>query len=136
MIKYLTNSKITTEQFIDLLMRSSLAERRPVEDRECIEAMLENADILVSAWENEKLIGIARSVSDFSYCCYLSDLAVDKAHQKQGIGKELIRQTQSLLGPKCKIILLSAPAAIGYYPKVGFEKHDQCWVKSGQPSLN
>ena len=132
MIKYLTKKEITIEQFVDLLNRSTLGERRPVDDTECIKSMLDHADILITTWDEEKLVGIARSVTDYSYCCYLSDLAVDKEYQKQGIGKKLIEETQSLLGPKCKLILLSAPAAVDYYPKIGFEKHPQCWVKSNE----
>lgn len=135
MIRYKTDFKINTEQFIDLLRRSSLASRRPVDDLKCIQSMLDNADILISAWNGETLVGIARSVSDFSYCCYLSDLAVDETFQKQGIGKELISKTQKLLGPKCKIILLSAPAAVEYYPKIGFEKHNQCWILSREKEV-
>ncbi|MCM8525533.1 MAG: GNAT family N-acetyltransferase [Lentisphaeraceae bacterium] len=129
MIEYHTNKEISLEQFIDLLNKSTLGERRPIDDDECLQLMLDNADILVTAWDKESLVGLARSVTDFPYCCYLSDLAVDESCQKQGIGKELIAQTQKLLGPKCKLILLSAPAAVDYYPKIGFEKHPQCWVK-------
>lgn len=129
MIKYKTKEIITSKQFIDLLNRSTLGERRPVDDVKCIQSMLENADLCITAWDGEKLISIARSVTDFSFCCYLSDLAVDQSYQKQGIGKELIQLTQKELGPKCKLILLSAPAAVDYYPKIGFEKHPQCWVK-------
>ena len=90
--------------------------------------MLENADLLCTAWDNGKLVGVARSVTDFEYCFYLSDLAVDESYQKQGIGRELIRLTQSRLGAKAKLILLSAPAAVEYYPKLGFAVHPSAWV--------
>ena len=128
MIEYKTNESITSKQFIDLLNRSTLGERRPVDDIECIQSMLDHAGLSITAWDKDKLIGVARSVTDFSFCCYLSDLAVDQSYQKQGIGKALIQLTQNELGPKCKLILLSAPAAVDYYPKIGFEKHPQCWV--------
>lgn len=128
MITYKVDKIISLEEFIDVLNRSTLGKRRPVDDIECMSSMLENANILITAWDDEKLVGIARSVTDFSYCCYLSDLAVDKEYQNQGIGKEMILQTQKLLGEKCKLILLSAPAAVNYYPKIGFEKHPECWV--------
>ena len=82
---------ITDLEFIDLLKRSTLAERRPIDDPNCIQAMLEHADLLCTAWDDSKLVGVARSVTDFEYCCYLSDLAVDKEYQRSGIGKELIR---------------------------------------------
>ena len=128
MITYKSKANITAEQFVDLLKKSTLGERRPIDDIKCIQSMLDHADLTITAWDGEKLIGISRSVTDFSFCCYLSDLAVDKNYQKQGIGKELIQLTQKELGPKCKLILLSAPAAVDYYPKIGFNKHPQCWV--------
>ncbi len=128
MINYSASCQLHTEEFIDILQRSTLAERRPVNDPECIAAMLANADLIVTAWEGGHLVGAARSVTDFSYCCYLSDLAVDADFQRQGIGRELIRQTRALLGPKCRLILLSAPNASGYYPQIGLEKHPSAWV--------
>lgn len=127
-IRYRTDAALDAGQFVDVLRRSTLAERRPVDDRACIEAMLANADLTVTAWRGDELVGVARSVTDFAYCCYLSDLAVDRALQGHGIGRELIRRTQAALGPRCKLILLSAPAAMGYYPHVGFEAHGGAWV--------
>ncbi|MEI9866624.1 MAG: GNAT family N-acetyltransferase [Limisphaerales bacterium] len=129
-LQYETSRHISTDEFIDLLKRSTLAERRPVGERSRIEAMLEHANLLCTTWDGEKLVGVARSVTDFEYCCYLSDLAVDEQYQRQGIGKELIRLTQSKLGAKAKIILLSAPKAEAYYPKIGFEPHRSAWVLS------
>ena len=128
MIRYSTTEKVSPEQFIDILHRSTLAERRPVDDRECINNMLEHANLMITAWEGEKLVGVARSVTDFSYCCYLSDLAVDQNVQKGGIGKELMRHTQKALGPKCTLILLSAPKAQEYYPRIGMEQHSSAWI--------
>lgn len=127
-ISYSSERSITSEQFVDVLKRSTLGERRPIDHPECIADMLRFGNLLCTAWDSEKLIGVARSVTDFSYCCYLSDLAVDVAYQKQGVGKELIRCTQRKLGPLCKIILLSAPAAAGYYPKIGLTAHPSAWV--------
>ena len=129
-LKYESSRRISADEFIDLLKRSTLAERRPVDERSRIEAMLKHANLLCTAWDGEKLVGVARSVTDFEYCCYLSDLAVDETYQRQGIGKELIRLTQSKLGTKAKIILLSAPKAEAYYPKIGFEPHQSAWVLS------
>ncbi len=127
-IHYVSARRIKPAEFVDLLRRSTLAERRPVDDVKCIEAMLQHANLLCTAWHGEKLVGVARSVTDFEYCCYLSDLAVDEAYQKQGIGRELIRLTQSRLGKRAKIILLAAPKAEGYYPKIGFEAHRSAWI--------
>jgi GNAT superfamily N-acetyltransferase len=119
---------LSQANFIDLLHRSTLAERRPVDDAEAIAGMLANADLTVTAWDGELLVGVARSVTDFTYCCYLSDLAVDVAYQRQGIGIELIAHTQAQLGPRCNLILLAAPAAADYYGHIGFIHHPRCWI--------
>lgn len=127
-IEYKINPKISSKDFIDILNRSGLAQRRPIEDVKCIEGMLKDADLIIIALHNKKIVGIARSVTDYNYCCYLSDLAVDKDYQKKGIGKKLIEITANQVGKKCKIILLSAPNAITYYPKIGFIKHPSAWI--------
>ncbi|GAB4194262.1 MAG: GNAT family N-acetyltransferase [Wenzhouxiangellaceae bacterium] len=129
-VEYRLNETLTAAAFVDLLRRSGLAARRPVDDVACIEQMLRHANLLISAWQGEKLVGVARSVTDFAYCCYLSDLAVDLELQRSGIGKQLIERTMAQLGPRCKLILLSAPAAVDYYPKLGFERHPQAWIKA------
>ena len=119
---------ISEQEFADLLRRSTLAERRPVNDSKCMQAMLHHANLLCTAWDADKLVGVARSVTDFEYCCYLSDLAVDEAYQKSGIGKKLIELTRSKLGAKANLILLAAPKAEGYYPKIGFDPHRSAWI--------
>ncbi|MEO0576549.1 MAG: GNAT family N-acetyltransferase [Pseudomonadota bacterium] len=126
-ISYTDEEPIDADQFIALLRRSGLAERRPVEERPRIASMVLNADILMTAWDGNELVGVARSVTDFAYCCYLSDLAVDADYQNRGIGKALIRHTAALLASDCQIILLSAPAAQEYYPALGFVQHDSAW---------
>ena len=130
-IRYSVGEPVAPDQYIDVLRRSGFAERRPADDFECIRDMVANANLLVSAWHGAQLIGVARSVTDFAYCCYLSDLEVDEKFQKHGIGRQLISETQQRLGPKCKIILLAAPKAVDYYPKVGFTRHDSAWVLPG-----
>lgn len=127
MIEYKIENDLTPEEFIVILNTSTLAERRPVNEPERIKIMLKNANIIITARENNKLIRVARSVTDFVYCCYLSDLAVDKNYQNNGIGKELIRQTK-LAAPKAKLILLSAPAAVNYYPHIGMKRFDNCYI--------
>jgi len=134
-VRYDHSRVINEEEFVDLLRRSTLAERRPVDDPKCIKAMLDHANLLCTAWDGEKLVGVARSVTDFEYCCYLSDLAVDEAYQKQGIGRELVRLTQSKLGSNAKIILLAAPKADGYYPRIGFESHSSAWIIPANKNL-
>ena len=126
-IDYFHDRKITSEQFIDVLRRSTLAERRPIRDADRISDMLSHANLI---WDGNTLVGVSRSVTDFSFCCYLSDLAVDVAYQMKGIGKELVRVTQARLHPQCKIILLSAPKAEGYYPKIGFSHFHSAWILS------
>ena len=128
MIDYTTEVPLTPTTFTDLLRRSTLAERRPVDDAAAIAGMVANAGLTVTAWDGDLLVGVARSVTDFTYCCYLSDLAVDEAYQRQGIGVELIAQTQAALGPRCNIILLAAPAAADYYGHIGFDHHPRCWI--------
>lgn len=127
-IEYRINQALNVEEFIGVLRRSTLAERRPVEDRACIEGMLQHANLLVTAWDGVRLIGASRSVTDFNHCCYLSDLAVDVEYQKQGVGKRLIAETQQQLGPRCTIILLAAPAAVEYYPRIGLQQFPQAWL--------
>ena len=127
-IEYTAERTISATEFVDLLKRSTLAERRPVDNVECIDLMVRHADLMVTAWSGDSLVGVARSVTDFGYCCYLSDLAVDRSFQRSGIGRQLIRLTQQQLGPQCKLILLSAPAASDYYPHIGFTQHQSAWV--------
>ncbi|EEY36992.1 GNAT family N-acetyltransferase [Vibrio mimicus] len=134
-VEYFVNRPITPEQFVDLLNQTTLGARRPTDNYECISGMLENADLLVSAWIGERLVGIARSVTDFHYCCYLSDLAVSEQIQSKGIGKELIRQTFVSLKKGCKLILLAAPQATKYYPKIGFKQHNSAWLMSDLEEL-
>jgi predicted N-acetyltransferase YhbS len=90
--------------------------------------MFANANIVISAWDGTRLIGVSRALTDYSYCCYLSDLAVDAAYQNHGIGRELIRRTQTIIGEKVSLILMSAPGAMAYYPKVGFALADNAYV--------
>ena len=132
-IEFKVNTEMSVDQFIDILKRSTLGERRPIEDRECIEGMVRNANLTITAWDGEKLIGIARSATDFHYACYLSDLAVDVGYQHAGVGGELVSRTQGELGLRCKIRLIGAPAAAGYYRKIGFVQNMQCWELSPSP---
>lgn len=127
-ITYSSDRKITPEEFVDVLRRSTLAERRPVNDPQRIQQMLTHGNILVTAWAGKKLVGVSRALSDFSFCCYLSDLAVDEAYQKQGIGKKLIEETHKIAGKNSSLILLAAPAAVNYYPKIGMDRFTECFM--------
>jgi ribosomal protein S18 acetylase RimI-like enzyme len=116
------------DEYIDILERSTLAERRPVGEPETIRGMLANAGIIVTARIGGLLVGISRAITDHSFCTYLSDLAVDRAYQRRGIGKELIRRTHEAAGHHTSLILLAAPQARTYYPHVGMQAHDSCWI--------
>ena len=128
MIEYRDNTTITAEQAIDLYKRSTLGERRPIHNVQTFEAMLKNANLTVTAWDGEILVGISRSLTDFAYVAYLADLAVDQQYQRSGIGKQLIEETKSRLGPECMIVLLAAPKANEYYEHIGFEHHPRAWT--------
>jgi predicted N-acetyltransferase YhbS len=127
-IAYEIEPALRSEEFIDVLVRSTLAVRRPVEDKSAIRGMLENADVIVTARAGGVLVGVSRAISDFSYCTYLSDLAVDQQYQRRGIGRELIRRTHEAAGLGTTLILLAAPAAREYYPHIGMQLHDSCWI--------
>ena len=115
-------------EFIDVLVRSTLAERRPVDQPDVIRRMLQHADIVLTARVDTLLVGVSRAITDFTYCTYLSDLAVDQAYQGRGIGRELIRQTHETAGRHTHLILVAAPKAETFYPHIGMEQRASCWV--------
>jgi predicted N-acetyltransferase YhbS len=134
-IIYQIENDLSVEDFRTVLENSTLAQRRPVEDTERLTAMLKNANLIITARAAGKIVGVSRAITDFVYCTYLSDLAVDESCQKNGIGKELIRQTK-LAAPQAKLILLSAPKAVGYYPKIGMKRHEHCYFMDNIEELN
>jgi GNAT superfamily N-acetyltransferase len=125
-IAYSTHRTITVEQFRELLVASTLGERRPVDEPERLGAMLKHATLLVTAWDGDLLVGVSRCLCDFAFANYCSDLAVRQSHQKLGIGRELLRR--SLEAGGCKLILLSAPKAVTYYPHIGLTQHPSAWT--------
>ena len=128
-ITYVCEKTLGVEEFVDVLERSGLAARRPVHDRARIATMLAGASLIITAREDGgRLLGVARSLTDFSACCYVADLCVDVAHQRQGIGRELLRATHAAAGGEAvTLLLLSAPAALDYYPKVGLPRLTNCF---------
>ncbi len=133
-IHYGIEPDLTPAEFIDVLVRSTLSQRRPVDDLETIACMLHQADLIVTARaESGLLVGISRAITDFSYCTYLSDLAVDQAWQCRGIGRQLVERTHAAAGLNTTLILLAAPAARDYYPKIGMTQHDSCWIIPRRP---
>lgn len=128
-ISYATEPELEVDEFVDVLWRSTLASRRPVDDIKTVEAMLSGASLIVTARaDSGLLVGVSRALSDFSYCTYLSDLAVDQTYQRRGIGRELIRRTHEVAGLHTSLTLLAAPAAGSYYAHIGLSAHDSCWV--------
>jgi GNAT superfamily N-acetyltransferase len=133
-IDYRYGNDLSVESAIGLYNASGLGDRRPVDDPGIFADMLRHANLTVTAWDGNVLVGIARTLTDFSYVGYLSDLAVRRSHQKLGIGIELIQKTREKMGPRSMLVLLSAPQAVEYYPRVGFTQHPSAWVlRAGEP---
>jgi predicted N-acetyltransferase YhbS len=126
-IDYRLGNDLDLDEVIALYRESTLGERRPINDRARMGRMVREANLVVTAWDGSLLVGIARSVTDFAYCIYLSDLAVRASHQRCGIGKELIRRTQAAAA-EAMLILLAAPKAVDYYPHIGFTRHESAWI--------
>lgn len=125
-IVYKTDTLPQVQQVSELFRSSGI--KRPYDDLERLQRMLEHADITITAWDGNQLVGLARAITDFSYCCYLSDLAVQKEYQQNGIGRNLIRHFRDLLGDEVSLLLISAPSAIDYYPKLDFERTEKAFI--------
>ncbi|KAB2968408.1 GNAT family N-acetyltransferase [Zoogloea sp.] len=126
MIDYRRDVALRTEDIVRVFQASGI--RRPIDDAERIGRMFAQSSLVLSAWDGERLVGVCRALTDFSYCCYLSDLAVDRACQHQGIGRELVERTRALLGDEVSIILLSAPEAMDFYPRLDFAPVDNGFI--------
>jgi len=127
-IDFAIEPNLSAEEFQAILLASTLAERRPAQDLARLDTMLRQADLIVTARDGDQLVGIARAITDFSYCCYLSDLAVHLAYQRRDIGKRLIADTHRAAGLETTLILIAAPAAEGYYAKIGLQHSPRCWT--------
>ena len=127
-IRYQYGNDLDLDQVIELYNASTLGERRPVGDRQVMSDMLRHANLVATAWDGDLLVGIARTLTDFSYVGYLSDLAVRVSHQRNGIGIHLVQKTREKMGPRSMLVLLAAPKAVEYYPKIGFSKHNSAWT--------
>lgn len=131
-IDYRHGNALDLDQVIELYRASTLGERRPIDERARMDAMVRHANLVITAWDGAQLVGIARSLTDFVYATYLADLAVRASHQRHGIGKELMRRTQSA-APQAMVLLLAAPKAADYYPHTGFTRHESAWLlRSGE----
>jgi GNAT superfamily N-acetyltransferase len=118
-IQYLTDHVPTATEVIDLYDSSGL--QRPTNDAERIASMYQHSNLIVTAWDGPLLVGVSRALTDFHYCCYLSDLAIRKEYQKEGIGKRLVQLTKDTIGDRCMLLLLAVPTAMEYYPKIGMD---------------
>lgn len=127
-IEYRTDAALQVDQVIALYKSSTLGARRPVDKPDVFQGMIANANIVITAWDKEKLVGITRALSDLVYVTYLADLVVHENYQQQGIGKQLIDLTQAQAAPDCMLVLLSAPQANDYYPKLGFTHNPRAWM--------
>lgn len=134
-ITYRLGNDLQPEQVVELLQATSLGVRRPLDDRSAIANMIRYGNLTVTAWDDTLLVGFARSLTDFSFVAYMSDLAVRDSHQRTGIGRELVRLTRAELGPATRLVLLAAPAAVDYYPQLGFTQHPSAWTLDAHEPL-
>ena len=125
-IEYRVNAELTPDVLAAVFDSSGI--RRPTQNKARLQQMIDHANLTVTAWDSERLVGVARALTDFSWCCYLSDLAVDQAYQHQGIGRELVRRIRAEAGEETTLVLLSAPDAMAYYPKIGLEAVGNGWA--------
>ena len=128
-VSYSIEPDLPAEAFREVLRTSGLAERRPADDLERLDRMLRQADIIAVARDGARIVGVARAITDFSYCCYLSDLAVDKAYKDRGIGRRLIEEIHATAGAQTSLVLIAAPAAEGYYPHIGLTRVASAWSR-------
>ena len=134
-ITFRLGNDLDLDAVIELYSATTLNVRRPLDDRAAMANMLSHANLVVTAWDGPLLVGLSRSLTDFSFVAYLSDLAVRESHQRRGIGRDLIQQSRDQLGPHCKLVLLSAPLAVDYYPQLGFTQHPSAWTLDAHESL-
>jgi GNAT superfamily N-acetyltransferase len=133
-IEYRYGNELDLDVVIELYRASTLGERRPIDERAIAAAMLEHANLVVTAWDGSQLVGLSRTLTDFLYVGYLADLAVRESHQRRGIGVELVARTRERMGPRSMLVLLAAPKAVDYYPAIGFTRHDSAWLlRAGEP---
>lgn len=127
-ITYRRGNDLNLDDVIELYRDSTFGARRPVDNRARMAGMLREANLVITAWDGALLVGLSRSLTDFHYVTYCADLAVRLAYQRKGIGRELLEETRRAAGPEAKLVLLAAPAAEQYYPRIGFKHHPQAWI--------
>jgi GNAT superfamily N-acetyltransferase len=122
MVAYAVEAGLGVDEFKAVLRESGLGERRPVSDAGRLDKMLRGANLIVTARLEGRLVGVARSVTDWSYCLYLSDLAVSRDAQGLGIGRALIERTRAEAGPEVSVLLVAAPGAVTFYEGIGMPR--------------
>ena len=135
MVELRVGNDVDLDTMIDVYVDSTLGDRRPVGDRDRMATMLTHANLVVTAWEGDRMIGVARSLSDFAYVTYVSDLVVRESHQRRGVGRALLARTQAESGT-AKLVLLAAPAAVDYYPRIGFIAQPSAWALPADQPLD
>ncbi|WP_144605329.1 GNAT family N-acetyltransferase [Algoriphagus algorifonticola] len=135
MVSYQIEKIVSLEEFIAVLNSSGLAERRPMDQPNVLHKMLIGSNLIVTARESGKLVGILRALTDFSYRCFIADLAVNKAHQNQGVGKKLIQLARST-SADARLFLFAAEGAVTFYEKLGFQLHDHCYQLRPEDDLS
>lgn len=134
MITYRVGNELDVDAMIDVYRNSTLGARRPIEERERMAAMLQHANLVVTAWDGDQMVGVARALTDFVYVTYLADLVVRESHQRMGIGTGLMRKVREE-APRATLTLLAAPQAVEYYPRVGFTRHESSWLIRAEEEL-
>ena len=135
-MEYRYGNQLDLGEVTELYQASTLGERRPIDDPAIVSSMLEHANLVVTAWDGDLLVGIARTLTDFAYVGYMSDLAVRESHQRRGIGVTLIQKTRERMGARSMLVLLAAPKAVEYYPRIGFTRHESAWVLRASEPLD
>jgi N-acetylglutamate synthase-like GNAT family acetyltransferase len=125
-IRFERSRTISGAELASLFARSGI--NRPTGDPQRMQQMADTANLLMTAWDGDCLVGVARSLTDFCAACYLADLAVDNTYQRRGIGAQLVQETRSAIGSTAMLLLLAAPTAMAYYPKIGFTSVDNGWI--------
>ncbi|HEY3251903.1 MAG TPA: GNAT family N-acetyltransferase [Ignavibacteria bacterium] len=125
-ITYKVNAKPEAHQLAELFAKSGI--KRPVDDLNRIKTMIDNSNLMVTAWDGEKLVGSARAITDFGFYCYIADLAIDKEYQNHGIGHELVNEVIKQAGDECTMVVISPPETMEYFPKIGFERCGDAFI--------
>jgi hypothetical protein len=133
-LEFRTDARPSAEQFIALLTAAGIAHRRPIDKPDVIQAAIDGAQVMVTAWDGASLVGALRAITDFHLHCYVAEIAVAPTAQRTGVGLEMQRALRSQLGPECRIKLSSTTDAATYYPRIGYSRVEHAWeLKPGAP---